>query len=202
MSIRHQLLTGIFLFRISSARESCNHENQINFRPTRGYVGQIFILRQILEQRHRFSTILWSCLSLKEKIASLIQSLQANSQSRVPAYGPISPEFNTKSAVSQSVHSPFFSIHLHQWDSDNADNSIDIYTHGNLSDLECTDNAVLQTDNPSKLQVSLDRLNDNVGVFLYVLHLPSLKYFCRTGLAGARTCVRGGEELIEVDKFT
>lgn len=44
-------------------------------------------------------------------------------------------------------------------------NGTDICSHKNLSDLEYSDDVALVSEDPTNLQVSLDRVNDSVGMY-------------------------------------
>lgn len=92
-----------------------------------------------------------------------LNSLSWSSRSRVCTYGDLSPEFITRNCVHLGYLLYFFYFQLHHPDDDG---DLPILVRIVIlipSELEYT-NDVLLSENPSKLQVFVDRLNDNVGV--------------------------------------
>lgn len=92
-------------------------EDQADFRPGRCFIGQIFTLQQILEHEHTFrrpGISVFSNLKAAPNIADcggysgwlslsrgISFTMYANSQSRVLAYGDVSPEITKRSTARQ-----------------------------------------------------------------------------------------------------
>lgn len=126
VSVTLKPLAGIIVYRLSNTREKCIRETQAGFRPGRGCVDQLFILRQILEHGHVFrrskisvflelketfdsvdGTIWWRCLSLNSFHLTVPY---ADSRNWVYAYGDVSLEFTTKSSVPHCCFVSLFSV--------------------------------------------------------------------------------------------
>lgn len=69
-----------------------------------------------------------------------------------------------------------------------------------MSDLTHANDVVLLSEDQSKFQVFLDRLNDSVVCLECVLHMSSVKYSCRTRLGTNVNVVFTEEQLGEVDQ--
>lgn len=205
-------------------------ENAVGLRPGRGRIDQIVTLRQILVNRHIFRiptncvfidlkmafdsvhrAVLWHCLSFKDvpkKFISLIQSLHANSRSRVRAYGIVSLEFVTRSGVcygchlSLSLFSLVIQVAMEIALSSCENNEIDICADSTLSDLGYADDIMLLGGDSIKLQVSLDHLNDSAGMFGMRFASPNGKMVLQDWISLKPSLAFAWDQVGEVDRFS
>ena len=121
---------AVLLNRISVIRDSRAQSNQGGFRPGRGFVDQIFILRRILEYRFKYQqpvvacfidfraafdsidrNALWKVMlydGAPEKLIQLIKPYYTSARARVRTYGEESCEFDLCSGVRQGCPSSLF----------------------------------------------------------------------------------------------
>jgi hypothetical protein len=230
VSVASKVLTGIVLRRLTLTRECQIRENQAGFRPGRGCIDQIFTLRQILENRHSYRRptvtvfldlkaafdsvdrdVLWRCLSLKgipKKFTSIFQSLYSHSHSRVRAYGELSPEFTTASGVRQGCPiSPFlfnFVVDLLLETALNGSENpgVDILPGDQLSDLEYADDIVLFSEDFSRMQNLLNKLDCCASMFGLRFAPSKCKFMLQDWAGDIPSLSVAGSTIDQVDSFT
>ena len=184
LSIGLKVLESIVLHRLRPAYESHARENQCGFRPGRGCIDQIFVLRQILERRHEFRqptvacfvdfaaafdsvdrNVLWKiaeAAGAPRNLLEIMRAMYAATESCVRVYGSTSEPFEISTGVRQgSILSPWlFNLCLDYVLSScivPGDGVLLSDQQESLADLAYADDIVLLAESVDALQRLLDR---------------------------------------------
>ncbi|KER27485.1 LOW QUALITY PROTEIN: hypothetical protein T265_13775 [Opisthorchis viverrini] len=175
VAVASNVPSDLILRMLSEHRERQIRENQAGFRPAKGCIDYIFILRQVLEQRYcsqqptmvvllDLRAAFDSCLCRKgfsHKFLTLLKALHANFCGRVKVYGKLSPKFTTSSGVRQGCAlSPFlfnFVIDAIMEDSLSASNAcgVEVIPGSPLTDIEYADDMAPLGSGPVVMQTNV-----------------------------------------------
>ncbi|CAH8491765.1 unnamed protein product [Dicrocoelium dendriticum] len=228
ISIASKLLASIILHRRTGARESQIREEQVGFHRSRGYIENIFILRQLLEHRYTYwrptvvvflgikgafdsvdRCALWNCLlrkSVPEKYINIIRALYTRSTGRVRAYGKLSSPFNISSGVRHGYPlSPFlfnFAIdEVMEFAFAGHDlESVELLPGERLLDSEHAHDIALICDSSQTCHAALDRLALTASRFQHCFAPSKCKAFFQDWQGSPPALTLGGDQLEVVRK--
>ena len=175
----------LLLNRFSLERDKRTRPNQGGFRPGRGCIDQIFVLRRVLEHRSQYQQptlacfvdfraafdsvdrqSLWSIMlsdGLPPKLVNLIKAYYSSTRAKVRAYGEESSCFGLTTGVRQGCPlSPVLFNYVIDWvmKASLADyQGVQVSTDFWLSDLDYADDVVVLGESVEHLQTALDRIS-------------------------------------------